>query len=57
MENKGSAMASYSKAMLLLSFVVGEATSLPLNPPFSLTPDNKKRIEQYIIYLQSLLDS
>ncbi|XP_062154872.1 serine/threonine-protein kinase ATG1a isoform X3 [Alnus glutinosa] len=57
MENKGSAMASYSKAMLLLSFVVGEATSLPLNPPFSLTPDNKKRIEQYIINLQSLLDS
>ncbi|KAF7843737.1 serine/threonine-protein kinase ATG1a isoform X1 [Senna tora] len=53
MENKGRAAESYSKAMLLLSFIVGEAVQLPLNPPFSLTPANKKRILQYILYLQS----
>ncbi|KAF3439775.1 hypothetical protein FNV43_RR18053 [Rhamnella rubrinervis] len=53
MENKGSAAAAYSKAMLLLSFIAGEATSLPLNPPFSLTPANKKRIQQYILNLHS----
>ncbi|KAK7258408.1 hypothetical protein RIF29_23983 [Crotalaria pallida] len=53
MENKDSAAASYSKAMLLLSFIVEEAENLPLNPPFSLTADNKKRILQYILYLQS----
>ncbi|RVW95487.1 Serine/threonine-protein kinase ATG1a [Vitis vinifera] len=55
MENKGSAAALYSKAMLLLSFIVGEATLLPLNPPFSLTPANKHRIQRYIIYLESHL--
>ncbi|GMI98495.1 autophagy-related protein 1a [Hibiscus trionum] len=53
MRNKGSAAASYSKAMLLLSFIVGEAESLPLNPPFSLTPANKKRIQTYINNLQT----
>ncbi|XP_021822669.1 serine/threonine-protein kinase ATG1a isoform X2 [Prunus avium] len=53
MENKGSAEALYSKAMLLLSFIAGEATSLPLHPPFSLTPANKKRIQQYIVNLES----
>ncbi|KAK4578168.1 hypothetical protein RGQ29_028348 [Quercus rubra] len=52
-QNKGSAAASYSKAMLLLSFIVEEATSLPLSPPFSLTADDKKRIQQYIVNLQS----
>ncbi|XP_068315943.1 serine/threonine-protein kinase ATG1a-like isoform X2 [Pyrus communis] len=53
MENKGSVEALYSKAMLLLSFIAGEATSLPLTPPFSLTPANKKRIQQYIQNLES----
>ncbi|XP_075671069.1 serine/threonine-protein kinase ATG1a isoform X2 [Castanea sativa] len=53
LQNKGSAAASYSKAMLLLSFIVEEATSLPLRPPFSLTADDKKRIQQYIVNLQS----
>ncbi|BFG22309.1 hypothetical protein CerSpe_085830 [Prunus speciosa] len=53
MENKGRAEALYSKAMLLLSFIAGEATSLPLNPPFSLTPANKKRIQQYIVNFES----
>lgn len=53
MENKGSAAALYTKAMLLLSFIAGEAASLPLNPPFSLTPANKKRIQQYMVNLES----
>lgn len=53
MWNKGSAAALYSKAMVLLSFIVGEAASLPLNPPFSLTPANKKRIQTYINNLQT----
>ncbi|KAK7294573.1 hypothetical protein RJT34_17462 [Clitoria ternatea] len=53
MENKDRAAASYSKAMLLLSFIVGEAENLPLNPPFSLLAANKERILQYIHNLQS----
>ncbi|TKY64166.1 Serine/threonine-protein kinase atg1 [Spatholobus suberectus] len=53
MENRDRAAASYSKAMLLLSFIVGEAENLPLNPPFSLTSTNKERILQYIHCLQS----
>ncbi|KAL4622033.1 hypothetical protein ACB092_06G268000 [Castanea dentata] len=53
LQNKGSAAASYSKAMLLLSFIVEEATSLPLRQPFSLTADDKKRIQQYIVNLRS----
>ncbi|KAI9181644.1 hypothetical protein LWI28_017068 [Acer negundo] len=53
MENKITASKLYSKSMLLLSFIVGEATSLPLNPPFSLTPANKKLIQSYIDNLQS----
>ncbi|MED6158647.1 hypothetical protein PIB30_034589 [Stylosanthes scabra] len=53
MENRGRAAASYSKAMLLLSFIVGEAANLPLNPPFLLTAANEKRILQYILNLQS----
>ncbi|KAH7578129.1 hypothetical protein JRO89_XS01G0344100 [Xanthoceras sorbifolium] len=53
MENDVDAAALYSKAMLLLSFIVGEATSLPLKPPFSLTAANKKQIQSYIDHLQS----
>uniref|UniRef100_A0A2P2N6H5 Uncharacterized protein n=1 Tax=Rhizophora mucronata TaxID=61149 RepID=A0A2P2N6H5_RHIMU len=53
MKNMDSAAVSYSKAMLLFSFIVGEATCLPLNPPFSLTPANKKQIQGYITDLQS----
>ncbi|KAK3194492.1 hypothetical protein Dsin_025802 [Dipteronia sinensis] len=51
-ENKITAAKLYSKSMLLLSFIVGEATSLPLNPPFSLTPANKKLIQSYIDKMQ-----
>ncbi|CAI0469846.1 unnamed protein product [Linum tenue] len=53
MDNKVNAAVSYSKALLLLSFIVGEATSLALNPPFILTPANKQRIRCYIVNLQS----
>lgn len=53
MENRDRAAASYSKAMLLLSFIVGEAENLQLNPPFSLVATNKERILQYIHSLQS----
>lgn len=53
MENKGSAAALYTKAMLLLSFIAGEATSLPLSPPFYLAPANKKRVQQYMVNLES----
>nr|XP_034904272.1 serine/threonine-protein kinase ATG1a-like isoform X1 [Populus alba] len=53
MENKGGADNSYSKAMLLLHFIMEEATSLPLNPPFSLTPASRQRIKSYILNLQS----
>ncbi|XP_058743819.1 serine/threonine-protein kinase ATG1a [Vicia villosa] len=52
MNNKDKSAASYSKAMLLLSFIVEEAENLPLNPPFSLLADDHKRIVQYIHNLQ-----
>lgn len=52
--NRGSATAKYSKAMLLFSFIMREATSLPLNPPFLLTPDKKKQIEEFIAQLHDL---
>ncbi|KAJ1390617.1 Protein kinase domain [Sesbania bispinosa] len=52
MKNGDRAAASYSKAILLLSFIVEEAENLPLNPPFSLHDANKKRILQYIRNLQ-----
>lgn len=52
MNNKDKSAASYSKAILLLSFIVGEAENLPLNPPFSLLADDRKRIVQYIRNLQ-----
>ncbi|KAL0538254.1 hypothetical protein IC582_027265 [Cucumis melo] len=51
MENKDNAAASYSKAILLFSFILGEAESL--NSPFSLTSCNKQRIQHYIYYLQT----
>ncbi|XP_008459815.2 serine/threonine-protein kinase ATG1a isoform X4 [Cucumis melo] len=51
MENKDNAAASYSKAILLFSFILGEAESL--NSPFSLTSCNKQRIQHYIHYLQT----
>lgn len=52
MKNRDRATAAYSKAMLLLLFIAGEAENLPLNPPFSLLAADKKRILQYIRNLQ-----
>ncbi|CAN6978895.1 unnamed protein product [Brassica rapa subsp. trilocularis] len=52
LNNKESAARLYKKAILLLSFIIEEAATLPLNPPFSLTPDDKKRILYYISNLQ-----
>lgn len=50
--NRDSAAVMYSKALLLFSFIVSEAPSLPLNPPFFLAPDNKQRIQKYIKSLE-----
>ncbi|RID54646.1 hypothetical protein BRARA_G01950 [Brassica rapa] len=52
LNNKESAGKLYKKAILLLSFIIEEAVTLPLNPPFSLTSDDKKRILYYISNLQ-----
>ncbi|KAJ4884874.1 Protein kinase superfamily protein [Raphanus sativus] len=55
LNNKESAGRLYKKAILLLSFIIEEAVTLPLNPPFSLTSDDKKRILYYISNLQHRL--
>lgn len=52
-ENNSTAAESYSKALRLLLFIAGEATTLSLNPPFLLTPANEKRIQHYIMSLHS----
>ncbi|KAJ0255657.1 Serine/threonine-protein kinase ATG1a [Hirschfeldia incana] len=52
LNNKESAGRLYKKAILLLSFIIEEAVTLPVNPPFSLTSDDKKRILYYISNLQ-----
>uniref|UniRef100_A0A1J3HRS1 Serine/threonine-protein kinase ATG1 n=1 Tax=Noccaea caerulescens TaxID=107243 RepID=A0A1J3HRS1_NOCCA len=52
LNNKESAARLYKKAILLLSFIIEEAVTLSLNPPFSLTLDDKKRILFYISNLQ-----
>ncbi|KAG8073225.1 hypothetical protein GUJ93_ZPchr0006g43246 [Zizania palustris] len=46
-------VALYSKAIILLTFLLQEATNLPLNPPFSLSPSDQQRIHRYIAYLRS----
>lgn len=50
-------MALYSKAIILLTFILQEATALPLNPLFSLSPFNQQRIHRYIANLRSHLCS
>ncbi|XP_043709849.1 serine/threonine-protein kinase ATG1a isoform X2 [Telopea speciosissima] len=52
MGNRSSAVVLYVKAMVLLSFIVEEAMSLPLNPPFSLTAVDEQRIRRYIFILK-----
>ncbi|XP_068634486.1 serine/threonine-protein kinase ATG1a-like [Aristolochia californica] len=53
MGNRICAAASYSKATVLLSFIL-QATSLPLNPPFSLTVADQQRLKKYIANLSRL---
>ncbi|XP_006650987.1 serine/threonine-protein kinase ATG1a [Oryza brachyantha] len=54
-QNRSAAL--YSKAIILLTFVMQEATNLPLNPPFSLSASNQQRIHGYIANLRSHLCS
>ncbi|MQL86770.1 hypothetical protein Taro_019298 [Colocasia esculenta] len=53
MENMDNATASYSKAVRLLNFLLVEAPSLILNPPFSLTNSDRFRLRQYIDILSN----
>ncbi|XP_019430768.1 PREDICTED: serine/threonine-protein kinase ATG1c-like isoform X2 [Lupinus angustifolius] len=48
-----SAAALYSKAVHLLVFLLVEATSLILNPPFSLTNSDRYRLRTYIDILNN----
>ncbi|XP_040377893.1 serine/threonine-protein kinase ATG1c-like isoform X2 [Oryza brachyantha] len=43
-----SAMVLYSKAVSMLRFLLIEAPSLALNPPLSLTRDDRRRLRTYI---------
>ncbi|XP_062216992.1 serine/threonine-protein kinase ATG1a-like isoform X2 [Phragmites australis] len=51
--HQNRSMALYSKAIILLTFILQEAPILPLNPPFSLSPSNQQRIHRYIANLKS----
>ncbi|XP_073525423.1 uncharacterized protein [Phyllobates terribilis] len=51
-ENWDKAVHSYSRAMILLSFIISEAPSLSLSPPCSLHPSDKKRILNYITHFE-----
>lgn len=53
MENMENATAAYSKAVRLLAFLLVEAPSLILNPPFSLTNSDRFRLRSYIDVLSS----
>lgn len=48
-----SAALLYSKAVQLLSFLLKEAPSLILNPPFSLTNSDRYRLQNYIDILNN----
>ncbi|KAL0316350.1 UNVERIFIED_CONTAM: Serine/threonine-protein kinase ATG1c [Sesamum radiatum] len=48
-----NAVLSYSKAVRLLRFILVEAPSLILNPPFSLTNSDRYRIKNYIDVLSN----
>lgn len=50
------AAASYSKAITYLTFVMVEATQLPLNPPFSLSSSNRQRLCWYVENLSTRLN-
>lgn len=53
MGDVGSAAALYSKAVRLLLFLLVEAPSLILNPPFSLTNSDRYRLRSYIDILNN----
>ena len=53
MGNMERAEASYSKAVQLLGFLLVEAPSLILNPPFSLTSSDRYRLRNYIDILNN----
>ncbi|KAL5550255.1 hypothetical protein UlMin_000431 [Ulmus minor] len=53
MGNMERAEASYSKAVQLLVFLLVEAPSLILNPPFSLTSSDRYRLRNYIDILNN----
>ncbi|KAM7472366.1 hypothetical protein LguiA_010549 [Lonicera macranthoides] len=53
MGNNGGAVSAYSKAKILLSFVLEEATTLPLTPRFILMPADRERIKEYICNFES----
>lgn len=48
-----SAVTLYSKAVRLLLFLLVEAPSLILNPPFSLTTSDRYRLRMYIEILNN----
>ncbi|XP_042425661.1 serine/threonine-protein kinase ATG1a isoform X2 [Zingiber officinale] len=50
------AAASYSKAITYLTFVMVEATQLPLNPPFSLSSSDRQRLCRYVSNLRTRLN-
>lgn len=56
MGNMESATALYSKAVRLLVFLLVEAPSLILNPPFSLTNSDRYRLRSYIDLLNNRQD-
>ncbi|KAJ4953921.1 hypothetical protein NE237_030753 [Protea cynaroides] len=56
MGNRSTAAVWYTKATVLLSFIVEEAMTLPLNPPFSLTAADEHRIRRYIVNLKTHQD-
>ncbi|KAF8780423.1 hypothetical protein HU200_001542 [Digitaria exilis] len=53
--HRSRSTALYSKSIILLTFILQEAPTLPLNPPFSLPPSDQQRIHSYIANLKSHL--
>lgn len=53
MSNTENAVALYSKAVQLFAFLLVEAPSLILNPPFSLTNSDRYRLQTYIDVLSN----
>ena len=54
---RSKSMALYSKSIILLTFILQEAPTLTLNPPFSPSPSDEQRIHSYIANLKSHLCS